>query len=280
MPWNGRNDLNQIVEQRKSRVTEMQLKGRSAIVTGAARGIGKGIAECLLREGAKVAIADINGSAAAATAKEYADIGETIAITADVTKSDQVRRMMDEAADAFDYVDIAVNNAGIVSVKPLEDISEVDFDRVMEVNVKSVFLCCQIQAPMMVQGGGGAIINIASTAGKIGFQSLSHYCASKFAVVGFTNSIAKEYARLNVRINAICPGLVGTDMWMGEHGLANVLKEDGETIEESWQRNVRELLPQGVPQTPEDMGRLAVFLSVAPHIIGQSINVCGGYAAH
>lgn len=258
----------------------MKLRGKVALITGAGRGIGKGIAECMAREGARLIIADINGDTAKATAAEMSAGGhEAIAVKADVTKADQVRAMVDVAYDRFGGLDVAVNNAGIVRAKPLVDTPEDEWDLVMEANVKSVFLCCKEQAPRMVKSGGGAIINIASTAGIQGVAGLSNYCASKYAVVGFTSSIAREYARENLRINSLCPGIVGTDMWKGSGGLANIWKLENETMEQAWERNVQTFLPQGVPQTPQDMGELAVFLATAPHIVGQAIAVDGGYTS-
>lgn len=259
----------------------MKLDGKVALVTGAGRGIGRGIAECLASEGAAVVVADIDGESAEATAQALRDVGHrACAVMADVSKADQVAAMVEAATRQFGSLDIAVNNAGVVSAKELEELSEEEWDRVMTINVKSVFLCCKAQAPLMAAKGGGAIINLASVAGKIGFPGLSHYCASKFAVVGLTNALAKEFARKGVTINAICPGLVGTDMWMGAEGLASVWRNEGESVEQAWERFVETLLPQGVPQTPEDMGRMVVFLATAPHIVGQSINVDGGYATY
>lgn len=258
----------------------MKLRGKVALVTGAGQGIGKGIAECMAREGARIVIADINSDTALATAAEMKRDGhEVIAVTADVTKSDQVRAMVDAAYDRYGTLDIAVNNAGIVRAKELVDTPDDEWDLVMEVNAKSVFLCCKEQAPRMARSGGGAIINIASTAGIVGFAGLSNYCASKYALVGFTSSIAKEYARQNVRINSICPGIVETDMWKGAGGLANLWKMENETMEQAWDRFVGSLLPQGVAQTARDMGELAVFLATAPHLIGQAIAVDGGYTS-
>jgi len=258
----------------------MRLHGKVALVTGGGRGIGKGIAECMAREGAGVVIADINGDTASATAAEMNSAGyESIAITADVTKSGQVRAMVDAAYNRFGRLDVAVNNAGIVRAKELVNTPDDEWDLVMEVNAKSVFLCCKEQAPRMEASGGGAIINIASTAGIVGFAGLSNYCASKYAVVGFTSSIAKEYARRNVRINTICPGIVETDMWKGAGGLATLWKLENETVEQAWDRFVGSLLPQGVAQTAQDMGELVVFLATAPHIVGQAIAVDGGYTS-
>ncbi len=259
----------------------MRLEDKVALVTGGGRGIGKGIAECLAREGAAVVVADIDGASAESTAQALRKAGgRAVGVEADVTRADQVDAMVRTATQELGGLDIAVNNAGVVGAKELEDLSESEWDRVMTINVKGVFLCCKAQAPLMAAKGGGTIVNLASVAGKIGFPGLSHYCASKFAVVGFTNSLAKEFARKGVTINAICPGLVGTDMWMGAEGLASVWRNEGESVEQAWERFVETLLPQGVPQTPEDIGEMVVFLATAPHVVGQSINVDGGYATH
>jgi meso-butanediol dehydrogenase/(S,S)-butanediol dehydrogenase/diacetyl reductase len=126
----------------------------------------------------------------------------------------------------------------------------------------------------------GRIINTASIAGKEGFPDLAHYTASKFAVVGFTNALAKDLATTGITVNAICPGIIGTGMWYGPEGLAERWKKPGETMEESWERHQKELIPQGEAQTPEDMGDLAVYFALAEHVTGQAFNVDGGYTWH
>jgi NAD(P)-dependent dehydrogenase (short-subunit alcohol dehydrogenase family) len=124
----------------------------------------------------------------------------------------------------------------------------------------------------------GRIINVASIAGKVGFPDLSHYSASKFAVIGFTNAVAKEVATEGVTVNALCPGIVGTGMWRGDEGLSGRWRQEGESEEASWERHQKTLLPQGVAQTPEDMGQLAVYLASAAHVTGQAIAVDGGFS--
>jgi meso-butanediol dehydrogenase/(S,S)-butanediol dehydrogenase/diacetyl reductase len=124
----------------------------------------------------------------------------------------------------------------------------------------------------------GRIINISSIAGKVGFPDLSHYSASKFAVIGFTNAVAKEVAADGITVNALCPGIVGTGMWRGDDGLSNRWREPDETEEQSWQRHQKTLLPQGVAQTPEDMGQMAVYLASSNHVTGQAIAVDGGFS--
>ena len=129
----------------------------------------------------------------------------------------------------------------------------------------------------MVPRGSGRIINVASIAGKEGFPNLAHYSASKFAVVGFTNALAKEVARSGITVNAICPGIVKTYMW---DRLADEWKQEGESAEDSWARHQLTLIPQGRAQTAEDMGRLALFFATMDNITGQSVNVDGGFTFH
>jgi meso-butanediol dehydrogenase/(S,S)-butanediol dehydrogenase/diacetyl reductase len=125
--------------------------------------------------------------------------------------------------------------------------------------------------------GKGCIINIASIAGKNGAAGLAHYCASKFAVVGFTNSLAKELAATNIRVNAICPGILRTQMW---EYLAETLKRPSESKEDAWQRYINGMIPLGRPQTPDDIGQLAVYLATAENVTGQAMNVDGGIELH
>lgn len=259
----------------------MRLEGRIALVTGGGRGIGRGIVMRLAQEGADIAVADINYENAQKVAKEVEDLGRrAIAIKVDVTQWDQVQDMVRQTVDEFGKLDIAVNNAGVISIKSVEELTEDDWDFVNNVNAKGVFLCCKAEIPYMKEQSWGRIINTASIAGKEGFPDLAHYSASKFAVVGFTNALAKELATTGITVNAICPGIIGTAMWYGPDGLAERWKNPGETMEESWERHQKELIPQGEAQTPEDMGDLAVYFALAEHVTGQAFNVDGGYTWH
>lgn len=259
----------------------MQLEGKVALVTGGGRGLGQGIVMSLARAGADVAVADILPDNAERVAAEVRKLGRrAIALHTDVTRLDQVRKMVDQTVQQLGGLDIAVNNAGVISIKPVEELSEADWDHIFNVNAKGVFFCCKCEIPVMRKKGWGRIINIASIAGKMGFATLAHYSASKYAVVGFTASLALELARTGITVNAICPGIIGTAMWYGDTGLAEKWKGEGENMEESWKRHQEALIPQGEGQTPEDMGQLAVYLASAPHVTGQSINVDGGTIAH
>jgi len=270
------------------------LNGQVALVTGGARGIGRGIALALARAGADVAIADLEQmtstaqqysntniggfTAAQQTAAEITALGRrSLAIQADVCKKDDTVRMVEETHSRLGGLDILVCNAGVVSVAPVESMSEETWDLTFAVNVKGVFLSCQAAIPKLKAQGKGCIINIASIAGKNGAAGLAHYCASKFAVVGFTNSLAKELAASNIRVNAICPGILRTQMW---EYLAETLKRPNESKEDAWRRYIKGMIPMGRPQTPEDIGQLAVYLAAAENVTGQAINVDGGIEMH
>jgi meso-butanediol dehydrogenase/(S,S)-butanediol dehydrogenase/diacetyl reductase len=194
-----------------------------------------------------------------------------------VIKWDQVQAMVQETADKLGRIDISVHNAGVINVVPVEQMEEEAFDITFDVNVKGVFLCCKAVIPVMKEQGGGKIINTASIGGKSAFPTLTHYSASKFAVVGFTNGLAKELCGDNITVNAICPGIVRTAMW---DLLADLWKQPGETVEESYQRHLETLIPQCRDQTPADMGALAVFFATNDNVTGQAFNIDGGYELH
>ena len=266
------------------------LAGKVALITGGGTGIGKGIALGFAREGTKLALAGLEHAPSAENQYETshiggysaaeavaAEIGEgAIAIDADVADADAVDAMFARCLDAFGRVDVVVNAAGVITARPIEQMSEAEWDNVLDVNAKGTFLVNKAAViQMRAQGGGGRIVNVASIAGKFGTAMLTHYCASKFAVVGFTNALAKEVAREGITVNCICPGIVGTQMWT----LLNVaFAESGETPEQTYARFIEGYIPQGVPQTEEDMAQVALYFVNAPHVTGQAINVDGGSA--
>ena len=266
------------------------LAGRVALITGGGTGIGKGIAEGFAREGMSLALAGLEHAPSAVNQYERSHIGgysaaeavaveigrDAIAIDADVADADAVDAMFARCLDAFGRVDVVVNAAGVVTACPIEEMSEAEWDNIMDVNAKGTFLVNKAAViQMRVQGAGGRIINISSVAGKFGSATLSHYCASKFAVVGFTNALAKEVSREGITVNCICPGIVGTQMWTL---LNDAFAEPGESPEQTYARAIERLIPQGIPQTEEDMAALALYLVNAPHVTGQAINVDGGAA--
>ncbi|TKD43686.1 SDR family NAD(P)-dependent oxidoreductase [Azotobacter chroococcum] len=263
----------------ESSLPEFSLSGKVALVTGAGRGLGQGIALSLARAGADVAVADLDPAGAEETAAQVRALGRrSLALAVDVARQDSVQAMVAKIVEGFGRLDVAVNNAGVIGIHKVGELTVEEWDRVLNVNARGVFLCCQAELEPMRAQRWGRIVNVASIAGKVGFPDLSHYCASKFAVVGFSNALAKEVAREGITVNALCPGIVGTGMWRGEQGLATRWRQAGESEAQSWERHQASLLPQGEAQTAEDMGQLAVYLACAPHVTGQAIAVDGGFS--
>jgi meso-butanediol dehydrogenase/(S,S)-butanediol dehydrogenase/diacetyl reductase len=255
------------------------LTGKVALVTGAGRGIGQGIALSLAQAGADLVLADYDVGIAEETAAAVRALGRrALALQVDVSQPDSVAAMIEQVKAEFGRLDVAVNNAGVVSLGRVDELAVSEWDRIMNINVRGVFLCCQAELKLMREHQSGRIINLASIAGKVGFPDLSHYSASKFAVIGFTNAFAKEVAREGITVNALCPGIVGTGMWRGHEGLSARWAQPGESEVQSWERHQSTLLPQGEAQTVEDMGQLAVYLACAPHVTGQAIAVDGGFS--
>jgi meso-butanediol dehydrogenase/(S,S)-butanediol dehydrogenase/diacetyl reductase len=267
-----------------------QVMGKVALVTGGGTGIGKGIATRFAEEGMKIAVAGLEqarvsvnqyggrhlGGYSAAQALARTIGKDAIAIEADVADPAAVEAMMARTVERFGQVDVVVNAAGVITVSPIAEMSEEEWDSVMDVNVKGTFLVNKAAViQMRAQGGGGRIINLSSVSGKFGEAMLTHYCASKFAVVGFTNALAKEVAREGITVNCICPGIVGTQMWTM---LKDAFGAPGEAPEETYARAIEHYIPQGEPQSEEDMADMALYLVGAPHVTGQAFNVDGGAA--
>ncbi|WP_449539160.1 SDR family NAD(P)-dependent oxidoreductase [Ferdinandcohnia sp. Marseille-Q9671] len=247
----------------------MDLTGKVAIVTGGAQGIGKGIVDAFLECGAKVAVID-----------QELDLkisDESILyIKTDVTQSDQVEEIVQQVIDHFGRLDILVNNAGISTMDYAIDIKEKDWDRVMDVNAKGVYLCSQFVARFLkAQGQGGKIINISSQAGKNGYRLMGSYVASKHAVLGFTKVMAIELAQDHINVNAVCPGIVETDMKRRERVIGGNLRGlNADLIEQEDYSQV----PLGRTATPKDIANVVVFLAstYSDYMTGQGINVTGG----
>lgn len=246
----------------------MRLAGKGAIVTGAASGFGRGIAEAFLREGARVAVADIDGDKALATVRA---LGEgAIAIKADVTNASDVAAMVGTAADVFGCVDILVNNAGTTHRnQSLLTVTEAEFDRIYAVNVKSIYLTTLAIVPEFEKRGGGVIINTASTAGMRPRPGLTWYNGSKGAVITLTKSLAAELAAKNIRVNAINPVIGETGMLEQFMGVADT--------PENRERFIA-TIPLGRMSKPADIGNAAVFFAdpASAFITGTVIEVDGG----
>lgn len=259
----------------------MSLNGKIALVTGAARGIGQAIAKCLAEAGADVAICDIDDRSLVETAALVKGFGRrSLSVVADVTDPQQVDAMLKKITDEFGRLDVAVNNAGVFSCHPISELTLEEFDRVHRVNLRAVFICCKAEVALMREHKFGRIINVASLVGKVGVPGLVHYSSSKFGVIGLTNSLAKEVAREGITVNALCPGVVATDMLIGPTGFSTRNALPGETAQQAWDRIQSLMSPQGVGQTCDDMGQAVVYLAQAEHVTGQALSVDGGQTLH
>jgi NAD(P)-dependent dehydrogenase (short-subunit alcohol dehydrogenase family) len=241
-----------------------QLDSKVAVVTGAGSGIGAAVAAGLHAAGAKVIVADISGRQED-TAKQLGD--DVVAVHADVSKGTDVQQMLNAAVSHFGRLDIVCNNAGIDGeLAPLGECSEENFDRVMSVNARGVFLGMRYAIPMMVAAGGGSIINTASIAASVAFPTMPAYCASKGAIVSMTRTAAAEYGAAGVRVNAICPGVTAT---------ALVDRLPAEMIS-----HATSLTPMARVGQPEEMAGAVVYLAsdAASFVTGSLITVDGGYS--
>ena len=256
----------------------MELKGSIAVVTGGARGIGRGIAYELAKEGARIAIADLPATSADRdeTIAEIKRLGsDAIGIDVDVRDWAQVQAMAQRAIDHFGQIDVLVNNAGVIKIGPVVAFAEEDWDLIMDVNLKGVFLCSKAVVGHMAQRKSGRIVNLSSIAGKRGRAFASAYATSKWGVIGFTQSLAYEMAPANVTVNAICPGEVATYMWTDVLAPA-MAAGAGTSKEEAWDAMLKRDVPLGREQTPQDMGQAVVFLCKADNVTGLALNVSGG----
>ncbi|EQB15935.1 glucose 1-dehydrogenase [Sphingobium lactosutens] len=241
--------------------------GKAGFVTGAASGIGRATAVAYAREGARVVIADIEASRA--NSEETVAIikaagGEALFLPTDVSKADQVKQLVDTVVSTYGRLDFAFNNAGILATGFTADIEERDFDRIMAIDVKGVWLCMKYAILHMKAHGGGVIVNTASEAGLVGTPNAGAYVAAKHAVVGLTKTAAGEYANMKIRINAIAPGAIATPM------VLDLPKEAQDVLMD----------PQPLHRfgTPEEVAEAVIFLSSdkAAFIIGATLSIDGG----
>jgi NAD(P)-dependent dehydrogenase (short-subunit alcohol dehydrogenase family) len=252
-----------------------RFKDRGVLVTGGAAGMGRAIAQAFLSEGARVVICDIDESRAKQTASELSGDGNSVlALGCDVTNAEQVSETIGRSDDHLGGIDVLVNNAGVITMHKAVDLSEQDWDSVMAVNSKGVFLMIRAVLPGMLDRGHGNIVNIASQAGKRGYKLFAHYCASKAAVIVFTKAVALEVAP-TVRINSICPGIVNTEMMEREYAWEEAMTgESKPSIQARWMSGI----PMGRFQEPEHIARVVLFIASddASEMTGQAINVTGG----
>jgi NAD(P)-dependent dehydrogenase (short-subunit alcohol dehydrogenase family) len=243
--------------------------GKVAFVTGGANGIGRATALAFGREGANVVIADVSEEGSQETSRQIEELGvRALAIRGDVSRAEDVKAALDKALEAFGRLDFAFNNAGVEQpITATSEITEEEWNRIIRINLSGVFLCMKYEIPLMLKQGGGAIVNTASGAGVKGFAGQAAYAAAKHGVIGLTKSAALDYAAQNIRVNAVCPGIVATPMMDRFTGATR----EGE------QRVIAQE-PIGRMGKPEEIAATVVWLcsNAAAFIIGHAMVVDGG----
>jgi 3-oxoacyl-[acyl-carrier protein] reductase len=243
----------------------MNFKGQVVMITGGARGIGKAIAESLARKGANLAIADISAEAAAETSEELASLGvRTTSIKLDVSRSAEVAKAFDDVGKEFGRLDILINNAGITRDALILRMKEEDWDSVIDVNLKGVFLCSKEAVKLMVKQKYGRIVNIASVVAFMGNPGQANYSASKAGIIGLTKTTAREYASRGITVNAVAPGFISTAMT--------------DALPENVRQEMLKSIPIGKFGSVDDVANAVVFLASreAGYITGHVIHVNGG----
>jgi len=254
-------------------LSERRFKGKGVIVTGGASGIGKATAERFLEEGAKVAILDVSEKNGEAALKELKKKGFTpLVLTGDVAKSSDVKKMVSTAKARLGRIDVLFNNAGILVEGTVEDVTEKDWDRIMAVNVKGVFLMAKEVVPIMLKQRKGAIVNNASCSGLVGDRNAIAYNTSKGAVVLMTKCMALDYAKKNIRVNCVCPGEIDTPMFRQEARSRKMPVEE-------YRKELCEYHPIGRLGVPSEVANAVLFLASdqASFITGAAFSVDGGY---
>jgi NAD(P)-dependent dehydrogenase (short-subunit alcohol dehydrogenase family) len=248
------------------------LDGKIALVTGGGSGIGRAAALTFAREGAKVVVADIvvDGGEETVRMIKEAD-GDAVFVKTDVSQAAEVEAMVNKTVETYGRLDCAFNNAGIEGVQaPIIENPEENWDRVININLKGVWLCMKYELPQMLKQGGGAIVNTSSVAGLVGFQGITPYVASKHGVAGLTKTVALEYATSGIRVNAVCPGVIQTPM------IDRFIGGDPEAAAQ-----FTSLEPVGRLGTPEEIAEAVVWLcsDAASFVTGHPMVVDGGFIA-
>ncbi len=250
----------------------MRLKDKVALVTGAASGIGRATAALFGQEGAKVMCADLDAEGAERVAQQITGSGgEAASLQADVSQAADVERMVRQTVERWQRLDVLVNNAGILFLSPITQVPEEEWDRVMSINLKGVFLGCKYAIPQMVGQGKGVIVNTASISGLRGFATYGTYGASKGGVVQLTKAVAVEFARMNVRVNCVCPGVIDTAFL--DQGVVMLGIDRAELEARLGQGH-----PMGRIGRPEEVAAAILFLASeeASFITGVALSVDGG----
>ena len=250
----------------------LDFSGQTAVVTGGLQGIGKAIAELLHQGGANVVIGDVAARAREQTARQ-------LVLRTDVASREQAHQLIEAAVETFGGVDILVNSCGVSAMSTVTQMSDADWQRILDVNVKSIGYLAEAAIPLMKAKSGGRIINIASQAGKNGYRLMGQYVASKHAVLGLTKVMAIELARDNILVNAVCPGIVETEMKWRERREGAELR--GMTPEAIYAEDCSQVL-LGRTAQPADVAGVVAFLAspLAAYMTGQAINVTGGMTMH
>lgn len=266
-----------MLEQEEKQLQAARLRGKVAIVTGGARGLGRAVAERLVIEGAAVCVMSIHEESAEAAAREIGEAGATLAFAGDVAVEADVRTCVERTVSAFGRLDIMVNNAGVIAVDSVIDTSVEEWDRILATNLRGTFLGCREAARQMIrQGDGGRILNCSSGAGRRGAAMVAAYVASKFGVIGLTQSLAVELAKHRITVNAYCPGHVtSTPMW---DFLAQRFGELNHVPPADIKKNVVHEAALDRSGTPQEIASLVAYLATdeASFITGESVLIDGG----
>ena len=243
--------------------------GKVAFVTGAANGIGRATALAFAREGASVVVADVSEAGSEETVRTIEELGgRALAVRCNVSRAEEVKAALDKTVEAFGRLDFAFNNAGVEQpLTATADLTEEEWERIMRINLRGVFLCMKHEIPLMLKQGGGIIVNTSSGAGVKGFAGQAAYCAAKHGVIGLTKSAALDYASQNIRVNAVCPGIISTPMMDRFTG----------GTDEGAQRVIAQE-PIGRMGRPEEIAATVIWLcsNAAAFVIGHAMVVDGG----
>jgi NAD(P)-dependent dehydrogenase (short-subunit alcohol dehydrogenase family) len=259
----------------------MRLQDRVAVVTGGGNGLGAAMCRAFAAEGARVAVTDVQPQAAEQVAAEIrAEGGQAAAWSFDVTDRPAVEAAAASIATRWAPVDLWVNNAGISRIVPFQECTDELWDLILCINLKGTFIGCQVALAQMLPRQRGVILNMSSQSGKAGNSQYAAYCASKFGIIGLTQSLAMEFAREGIRVNALCPGVVFTALWDERH--VHDYGRKRQLPPEAVQPYLENKNPMGRLCLPEDVAQTAVFLASdgAAYITGQAINISGGSLMH